>query len=516
MLFNNRQSNNQKNTLKSNFVYRLLSFKKQNQAGTTLITGTAIGLLGLGTGTLAIAQANQLKTNVVSDEMTKQAIAVAETGVTRMQSLFIKEPRLAMVSSHNEWTTIANTAPTQLDTVLNNTANTAAGTSATTSTATYSCSPSSGTTAGTSLTSQEAQEIIDQLQGGAIKVPSNIINANNTWVALDPNNPDKGKFKLVSYSRGTGANSKASLTIQGQVGSNNASKAQIKVDFDANVASGGGGGTIPSTAEQVPGLWISEVGNDWANDKVNGNIKIYSPTCKTLAQITGAPDNSNLYNTSTQSISISKEPIPDTPPLPTSNLYTVTGSVAGMTFPRPGDTPDTNGHYHYLINNLDISGGSNVTIVDNAKVIFYVRGNINLSGNPDINPSASNTSKNLQIYGNTYTTGNNTKYGCGSLTVGTNCPTLQAHFNGTGTVKAFVHAPAATGSVNGGGNTNGNFRGSMWIKAWDSSSGNSKVKIDAVGNYGDYQVTENRTVPNVTPPTYTLGNISNYERQNAQ
>ena len=37
--------------------------------------------------------------------------------------------------------------------------------------------------------------------------------------------------------------------------------------------------------------------------------------------------------------------------------------------------------------------------------------------------------------------------------------------------------------MNGGGATNGNFKGALWIKDWDASSGNDKVKVDASGDY---------------------------------
>jgi hypothetical protein len=254
---------------------------------------------------------------------------------------------------------------------------------------------------------------------------------------------------------------------------------------------------------------------------------------------TGATE-ANLYDPSTQKVIANPVSFPDTPALPppradgSASYYTLTSSPFGTTFPRPlqpavpavppkggkpgipavpeipADQPAADGYYHYLVDNLIDSGNQTITISPDKKVIFYVKGNIDLSGNPDLNPTSGNTADQLQIYGNTYTSTSTTKYGCASgTTLGTNCPTLTIHFNGTGTMKAFVHAPDATGSVNGGGNTEGNFKGSIWIKDWDSSSGNSKVKIDASGNYSNLLAAKNITTPPLISP------ITSWQRQEA-
>ena len=246
----------------------------------------------------------------------------------------------------------------------------------------------------------------------------------------------------------------------------------------------------------VAGLWVKNNKiTDMDKDKINGNIVINS-----CPPVVGA-SSSNVANSSTQKVVAEPIPLPDTPDLPPS-YYTLTDSPFGKTFPRPAaaaipakgktltipavvaDEPAADGYYHYLIDNLVESGSGEITISPGKKVIFYVKGNIDLSGNPDINKTIGNTADQLQIYGNTYTSGTTTKYDCAAgTTLGTDCPTLTAHFNGSGTMKAFVLAPDATGSVNGGGATNGNFKGALWIKDWDASSGNDKVKVDASGDY---------------------------------
>ncbi|MDV2992077.1 MAG: hypothetical protein N4J56_001731 [Chroococcidiopsis sp. SAG 2025] len=230
------------------------------------------------------------------------------------------------------------------------------------------------------------------------------------------------------------------------------------------------------------------------NDKVKGNILINS-----CPPAVGADDD-NLHDPNTQDVIAQPTVFPDTPNLPAA-YYTLANPWT--TLPRAGDVKAADGYYHYLVDNLVASGSEEIDVEPNETVVLYVRGNINLSGNPDLNKDASNTSANLQIYGNTYTdtAQTSTKYSCGTLTLGTTCPTLIAHFNGTGTMKAFLHAPDATGSVNGGGNTDGNFIGSMWIKDWDASSGNDKVKIDASGNYSNYLGAQKIVHPPSISPT---------------
>jgi hypothetical protein len=293
-----------------------------------------------------------------------------------------------------------------------------------------------------------------------------------------------------------------SLTLEGRVnqaGTGNtatetAGTATSKLVVNIPVSSG-------SINTLVPGLWVKNNSiTDMGNDKVNGNILINS-----CPPATSATD-SNLYDPNTQDVVAQPIGFPDTPDLPASP-YTLTNPWT--TLPRDTDVAAADGYYHYLVNNLVASGNEEIVVKPNKKVILYVRGNINLSGNPDLNKDASNTSANLQIYGNTYTDASKTttKYGCGSLTLGTDCPTLTAHFNGNGTMKTFLHAPDATGSVSGGGNTNGNFIGSIWIKDWDSSSGNSKVKIDASGNYSNYLGAQNMVKPPLISP------ITSWQRQ---
>lgn len=372
---------------------------------------------------------------------------------------------------------------------------------------------------------------------GSTTTGSTVVTSNATtdWQNIDPDDLTKGQFKLINYiyspSDATKPNQPpgtGTLTVEGRVNqsgsgntaTNTLSTANTKLVVNIPINFG-------SLNTVVPALWVkNSTITDMGNDKVNGNILINS--CPPATGATSA----NLYDPSTQKVIANPVSFPDTPALPparadgSASYYTLIGSPFGGTFPRPevplipakgkipavpavpADEPADDGYYHYLINNLVDNGNGEITISPNKKVIFHVQGNIDLGGNPDINKTPSNTPNQLQIYGNTYTNTSKTttKYGCIGLNLLTTCPTLKVAINGTGTIKAFIHAPDATGSVKGGGNTNGNLIGSIWIKDWDSSSGNSKVKIDAAGNYGDYLVSQNMSIPPLISP------ISSWQR----
>lgn len=530
MLFDRKNPSKPKN-LAVKFIYNFLSLQKQSQLGNTLAVGLGLGLIAVAGTTTSLMKASQDKTNVVSNEQTQQAMAGAESGITRIQNFLANNPQLALVdwfdSNGNQ------RSFTQIEQDINTLGMDVGACS--------SSSSSSSSKGSFTLTDSQKTEIS---------------SFHQDWQSVG----NDTQTRLVAFEGGKIDGNAAKVTVQGRKTNSNApARTEIQVEIPITK-----GTPLPKDdSATVPGLWIGDDGNDWAKDKVNGDIKIAS--CDQLKDISGAPTTDNLSDPAHQRLYADPEPMPDTPSLPAA-YTTLTGSMSNMTLPRnwvpetparaevlatpdrtetkrlcknekkqtdcqnvtttiPGtpfipavpavpahsttDNPD-NGVYHYLVDQLDLSGGGNLNIVEGAKVVLYVKGNISLSGNPDINPNANNTSKNLQIYGNTYTGTNTTKYGCDSLTLGTNCPTLEAHFNGTGTMKAFVHAPDAVGSVNGGGNANGNFKGSMWIKAWDSSSGNSKVKIDAVGTYGDYLGSNQRSEIE-QPRTNTISNWSRKE-----
>lgn len=526
-MLTNNQNKNPKKPLVTNFIRNLLPFGVRSQQGSTLPMAIGLGSAMMVVGTLAVMKGGQENTNTTSSEQTKQALAIAEAGVTRMQGLFAEEPRLAMVSQNSDtqgWTDVLN------DNDLQGKLNEEAGVSE--SGEDYSCNANNS---GSSDSGLSDEEIKAKLQGEVAKIPSNQVSitaGQNDWITLGNGH----QYRLVSYTNNNGL---GRLAVQGKVGNNNNSTAQINVEFDARVI--GGGSTSSGTSEGVAALWISDSGNNFGNNKIAGNVKIYSSTCKTKQQLgNNAPSDSNLINGG--KLEISSEPIPATPALPNSGstgFYEIATPITGdETFPRlgspaipqqqscktkkgvttctitqpavpavPADVPDANGYYHYLIPSLTYSGNQNLTISPNAKVVFYLQGDFNIGGNSDI--SVDSSSK-LEVYGNTNLGGGNFKYGC-NLVGSSNCGTDTVLIRGgTAAGNIFIHAVDATAGVNGGGNVNPNFRGSIWAKNWDASSANT-IALGSQGTYNDYLSGKDRTIPG--KPTYELGNITNWTRQ---
>ena len=276
------------------------------------------------------------------------------------------------------------------------------------------------------------------------------------WQNVDANDVNKGQYRLIDYTYGSG---QGSLEIEGRADQGSATpltRLTVKIPV-----------APPSASSVVPGLWINNASvSDMAKDKVNGDIVINACTLPTGS---GQPTSANLYDPSTQKIQAAKQGFPAQPSSSTAKSISTT-DLWSKTLPlNLSDPKDAKGRYLYKVSDLKASGNKEIRVTSGVKVDIFVDGDIELSGNPDINKNGQPNQ--VRIFG-----------GPG---------TAKAHFNGTGTINAFVFAPNATGSVNGGGNTNGNFRGSLWIKDWDASSNNSKVKVDAVGSFADYDFPTN-------------------------
>lgn len=496
MLFNHRYISGKKNTFPSNCIYTLFFRTQQYQIGSTLVVATAMGFLVIGATGLAIVNASSDKTNTISDEQTKQALAVAEAGVTKMQDLFVKEPRLAMVEDNNQWTDIINVGKDQLQEKLNETI----GISEIDQDNSCSVVQGGSSPSDTPLP-LTPEEIIEKLQGGVIKIPSNNLDIRkgvDDWVSLG----DKKEYRLVNYTHDP-TTQKSILVIQGKVGDSNISTSQIEVEFEVTKNNSSG------TEEKVPAIWITDSGNDFGNNKISGNVKIYSPTCKTLQEM-GQNNNpllssDNLVNGG--KIYIDKESMVETPTKPNDSILNIATDITNSTtFPlNITDKKDSDGYYHYLVPSVTLSNNKILTIAADTKVVFYLQDDFNIDGNSEIR--VNNTSS-LQIYGNTHDPINQvSKYGCPENITG--CQTNKVLIpSQNATENIFIHTPNATVGINDNGSVNPNFKGSIWAKSWNASN---TIAMEASGNYEDYLSGKNRVV--LGNPTYKIGNISKWTRQ---
>jgi hypothetical protein len=415
-------------------------FKNQQGFALPIAMGVGVVLLLIGVSMIVRSQADS--TTATTQKSTARGLSAAETGIGRIQEQINNARPIAKYSACISWSTT--------DTSCSDTTASAA------SWKNPATIPNVSTGCAGSLSTTDIANI-----------------ANRDWLDVDSSDETKGKYRLVDYTYDSTIQI-GTLTVEGKMNQSNASntstsRLQVKIPIvDA------------SNSSNIPALWIGNgSGTDMKNDKIKGNIVVNTCSLPSLAH---PPATTNLSDSTAYSVKATRRNFPGTPSLPPTYNDLTTGALPWQTLPRAGDVPYTdskgNVRYAYLVKDIIKSGDATIALDNSAiKVDLFVQGNINLGGNTNINPSGN--SNQLRIFGNDSTQ----KYGCVS---GNTCPTNQAHFDGTGTINAFVYAPEAVGSVAGGGDTNGNFRGSLWIKDWDSSSSNSHVKVDSVGNYGDF------------------------------
>jgi hypothetical protein len=428
--------------------------RSRNQQGFALpiAMGMGIVLLLIGISTVVRSQADG--TAATTQKTTARGLSAAETGIGRIQETINIARPIALYPACISWSTTDN-----------------------------SCAD----TASSAASWKNPATILNVSTGcpGSLSTTEIAAIASRDWKDVDSADASKGQYRLVNYTYAT-ATSTGTLTVEGRVNQNgtgstatselNTSISRLQVNIPVVKASNGA---------SMPALWIgSATGTNMQSDRVKGNIVVNA--CALSGTL---PTPANLSDTTAYSVKAIRRNLPGTPSLPSTYTDLTTGTVTPWTttLPRSTDLPYTDSkgtaRYAYLVKNLDNPTGSSQINLTNTsvKVDLFVQGDINLSGNPDINPSGS--SSQLRIFGNESTGGSSYKYGCAS---GVTCPTSTVHFEGTGTINAFVYAPAGVGSVNGGGSTNGNFKGALWLKDWNASSGNDNVKVDSVGNYGDF------------------------------
>jgi hypothetical protein len=180
----------------------------------------------------------------------------------------------------------------------------------------------------------------------------------------------------------------------------------------------------------------------------------------------GAGPNSDIDG---QAI-IAQLTLPAIPPAPPSGAgrNVISGNItSARTFPDPslGDTKDANGVYHYVINEINLSGKNNLIIntTSSESVRFYVSGDVSFSGQASI--VHTGTPDRLAIFG---TGGTSQKI---TLSGGSTAPNV------------FVYAPNATVGINGGSSTP-DFRGAVWGRVWNGSSSNN-AEIEVPDNMPD-------------------------------
>lgn len=482
-----------------NIKLNTVLINRSNEDGFAIPIAIGMGLVMLLIGASMVVRSQGDQVTASAQTATNRALSVAETGITRYQSLINNNRVIAMYSRTG---TISWTNASSIPRI-------------------NSCAGS-----------------------GAIQVSD---AATTNWQDIDPPNPatgyagdpSKGQYRLVDYTYGptqgvvpgTGI-----LTVEGRVNQSGGSTATTRLAVNIPIVN-------QSLNSQVPGLWIQNVPQNVGSNQIAGNILVTACTTPTGL-------SSSNVTTGYQVIPNPDATFPDTPALPSSNVNNISATaidsrIWNQNLPNSGDLAQPDGSYHYLIQgNLSKSGSPYIRLSPNTRVVFYVQGNINIGGSATINQYNLSTQngypQNVQIYGNTFQRNTDstimrdalnrplTKYNCSSTlpTISSGlteppagysgaCPTTSLSANGGGAIQALIHAPDATGNIAGSGggcntSTNppsgGGFIGAVWIKKWDRQSNNAGPMVCAYGNYSDYLSTQQGARPSIP-------SITSWQRQ---
>jgi hypothetical protein len=307
--------------------------------------------------------------------------------------------------------------------------------------------------------------------------PSEILSQsqNGIWKDLDPSDPSKGQYKLVSYTHTPGTpDGEGALVVDGRIqqrGSGSSASNDIQTGItrlQVNIPVH----TANPTNLAFPGLWVNNAPSS-SNNEFQANVVLGCSTTATL-NVTGADPSGKAYTVS-QSISAIPS-LPAKPAFPPSNIL---GDITGTaTIPLPTDfatIENINGVqtkiYRYSVNSINLQNqaltiNTTVPAIGNSappqKVILYLDGDITVGGNPssgidrtckDTNGNAATNCDltNLQIYG--------------YKPNGQICP----HGNG-GIFDSFIFAPTYQVGLAGGGNSGG-FSGAIWADTWANGGG---------------------------------------------
>jgi hypothetical protein len=225
----------------------------------------------------------------------------------------------------------------------------------------------------------------------------------------------------------------------------------------------------PPTSIPLPALWVNNqaaMGN--TNQNIDGDLMVSQSDC---ADIT-------LKVNPTYKVLISNVTMPQMPTMPGSTtvagvttypssqtglptgVYYLGAITAGTpaTLPRSGDTADTNGIYHYIVESINGSGNNHTNITVGQKVYIYLKGNSDFGGQSSIDYNCIGTTgcivQNFRVYG----------YNVNSTNNGINTTSGTICLGGGAETQAFIFGRDYNVGINGGSGTN--FQGMIWAKGW--------------------------------------------------
>jgi hypothetical protein len=427
--------------------YRLIRLYRSNSAQDGFAMPLALGL-GLvmtivAASTIVRSQSDRTTTNFQKEA--NRSLSISEAGAIRVQS-FLDRYKLLANKNLDRWVDTLNTLPE----------------------------------------SQRNCGSIDILQA---KQQSQIFK-DRSWINLDNNDRNKGRYKIVDYQYQAGI---GTLTVAGSIDayntSENSSTSILKL-------------AIPIESETAkvppPALWASEFKTN-PKQQINGQIRAVicpQPTSKDPDGIAGI-DRTNIAQIEGKAtgeiiadpfISIS---LPKDAPNIAARISAITTSIQ---FPlNASDLPDENGEYNYLVDigdkdpdkysiKLQDTDRLEINIAPNQKVNLYLKGNIDLAGSQSIGVNSAHP--NLRIYGSSQTT--------------------KFSIKNNASITAFIHAPFAAAKNIKSTTTSleGNITGAIWVNSWDSATSQGEISIIQSGTWRDFGIAADAQLPQLNPVSY--------------
>ncbi len=426
--------------------YRLSYLRRINrsESGFAMPLSLGLGLVMIIVTASTIARSQSDRTTTNFQKETNRALSISEAGAIRVQS-FLDRHKLLANKNLDRWVDTINSLP-------------------------------------------EPQANCDLIDVSIARQQSQVFK-NHSWIDLDNNDPNKGRYKIIDYRYQAGI---GTLTIAGAIDAYNTEQhtstsiLKLAIPIESETAK------IPP-----PGLWANTFKLS-SKQQIHGQIR--AVTCPqisnhnsdgvdgidatNIAQIDRQPTGKIIADPFT-SIPVFKAAPHTAEPIPA-----ITKSIK---FPlRANDLPDENGEYNYLVNIDNPNSNHSIKLKDidniflnipaDRKVNLYLRGNIDLAGSQTVNVNLLHP--NLRIYGSDRTT---------NLIVKDNA-----------SITAFIHAPFAEAKnmKSTEGSLSRGMTGSLWVKSWDSSTHMGSISIVQAGSWEDFGVDAAEQPPQVNPISY--------------
>jgi hypothetical protein len=431
--------------------YKSLTLRKSlsrlaqgNEQGFSLPLAIGVGISMLLLGSLMIARSHVDQTSALAQVETAGALGVAEAGVARTMSM-LNSPNFAhLLRRSYDQDRGDGQAYLGPDQILR------------------------------SGDENKPDALINQWDdpSGGCSAPSNTDFATlvNGTIGTGTN---QGSYDVLAY-RFNPSSQTASLLVEGRFG-RSISRVQVAFNLRTRNSTGSNGfpGLYAKRSIRLGGNSVVRVAGETG---VSANVICRDCTVPassvTCDPVTGQPtadglklafDRSNLSNINGKSLiaTLNSPYLPTPPPTSAAGRYDITpGITASTTLPRPGDTPDADGVFHYLSDNIDLSGSDNITINSSAgRVRLYVNGDVRLTGNGGFIHSGS--PDRFALFGSDLATTSQVIELGGSTT----------------TPHMFVYAPHATVRMSNSAGVP-KIQGAAWVGHWDGSgAANGEIQV---------------------------------------